>query len=198
VQKPRQFALLKKEKSSYGGELLKTREGRARGRPLSTRESMHLVLRSSKARGEWSFLRGSNPARIEAIIKKFSRRYGVHLVSLANVGNHLHLHVKLSNRQGYKPFIRATTAAIAMAITQACRWRTNADVMEERERRLKLPEGNYKFWDYRPFTRVVQGFRAVLTLRDYIRINKLEGVDVRRAQARMLVNNGWRDGWRTG
>ena len=36
--------------------------------------------------------------------------------SLANVGNHLHLHVKITNRMLYKAWIRGLTSAIAMMI----------------------------------------------------------------------------------
>lgn len=154
-----QLHLLKKEKLAYGGELLKTRKGRARGRPLDTRNSMHMVLRSSKAKGPWSFLRTENKIKIKVIVEKFSKKYGVKILSLANVGNHLHFHLKLGNRHTYRPFIRAITAAIAMAVTKTSRWNPSKE----------------KFWDYRPFTRVVIGFKALLNLRDYIRINELEG-----------------------
>jgi REP element-mobilizing transposase RayT len=207
--KPEQFALLKREKSEYGGELMKTRKGRAHGRPLSTRESMHLTLRSTKARGDWSFRRGANPAKIDAIIKKFTAKYGVRVISKSNDGNHLHLHVRLANRQSYKPFIRAVTAAIAMAVTGACRWRTKAKIMGERKSSTPCTKvrsvvknvatdesasvSDMKFWDYRPFTRIVQGLRDFLALEDYIRINQLEGAGRKREDAEMIVKLGWLD-----
>jgi hypothetical protein len=90
---------------------------------------------------------------------------------MANVGNHLHLHVKLSNRRGYAPFIRALTGAIAMLVSGA--------------RRDHGIEG--KFWDYRPFTRVIVSLKAFLNLRDYIAINRLEGFGYRRDDARMII-----------
>ena len=137
---------------------------------------MHLVLRSTRARGEWSFRRPKNERRIRQLADRFARRYGVRVLSLANVGNHLHFHVKLSNRHLYRPFIRALTGAIAMAVTGASRW--------------KPLEG--KFWDYRPFTRIIQSFRGFLNLRDYIRINQLEGAGVERIEARWIVKHAWR------
>src|SRR5437868_5410941 len=106
----KQIELLKKQKKSYGGELLKTRKGRSGPRPLDTRNSMHLVLRSSKAKGDWSFTRPKNAAMIKLITNKFAAKYGVKIYSAANVGNHLHFHIKLSNRHTYRPFIRAITA----------------------------------------------------------------------------------------
>jgi hypothetical protein len=44
-----QTVILDRQKSAYGGELRNTRKGRAAARPLATRQTMHLVLRSSKA-----------------------------------------------------------------------------------------------------------------------------------------------------
>jgi hypothetical protein len=45
-----------------------------------------------------------------------------------------------------------------------------------------------KFWDYRPFSRVVSGGRrSWLTLRDYIEINELEGSGLSRVAARWVM-----------
>ncbi len=166
----KQLLLLKSQPSAYGGELFNTRAGRSRPRPLSTRETMHLVLSSTRAKGELSFATRTNRARIDRILKRFSKKFGVKILSYANVGNHLHFHMKLGNRQLYAPFIRALTAAIRMAVTGASRW-------------SKQP----KFWDYRPFTRVVKSFRAFLNLKDYVAINELEGRGCPREQARFIV-----------
>ncbi len=149
---------------------MKTRKGRLGSRPLDTRNTMHLVLRSSRAKGDWSFSKAENHRKIKSITAKFSQKYAVKILSLANVGNHLHFHIKLGNRHTYKPFIRAVTSAIAMAVTGTSRW--------------KKQEG--KFWDYRPFTRVVMGFKALLKIKDYIRINQLEGF-YGRTHATLLV-----------
>ncbi len=169
----KQLAFLRNEPSAYGGTLLKTRNGRARPRPLDTRHTMHLVLRSTKAKGEWSFRKPVHEKKIQKILDYFSQRYGVKILSLANVGNHLHFQIRLTNRFTYKAFIRAITSAIAMAITGASRWKP-----------LKI-----RFWDYRPFTRIVKSYRAFLNLRDYIRINKLEGYGYQRDHARWLITH---------
>ena len=159
----------------YGGTYLKTRIGRARPRPLSTTHTMHLVVRSSKARGDWSFTRKGNRQAIEAILRKFARKHGVSLLKLGIVGNHLHIHLKLWKRAAYRPFIRATTAAIAMAITGASRWRPLKKAAKDR------------FWDYRPFTRVVLGSKAFKRLQEYIALNQLEGFGYTRKEARVIL-----------
>jgi REP element-mobilizing transposase RayT len=176
----KQLKFLKNENKSYGGELLKTRKGRSTPRPLSTRETMHLVLRSSKAKGDWSFRTPKNAVAIGRILKKFSQKYGVQILNSANVGNHLHLHVKLAHRHGYRPFIRAVSAAIMMTVTGVNRWMM-----------LKPRPGiRFKFWDYRPFSRVVVGLKSFLGLRDYVRINELEGLGVKREYAEVIVRRG--------
>ena len=174
----KQLKLLRGENKAYGGELLKTRRGRSQARPLATKHSIHLVLRSSKAIGAWSFRRAQNRRKVESALRKFSQRFAVRILSMANVGNHLHLQIQLTNRFTYRPFIRALTAAIAMAITGRNRWTKNK-------------AEKVKFWDYRPYTRIVVGFRALLGLRDYIRINAWEGYGYDRREAEFIVKRGF-------
>lgn len=171
----------RRDPDSYGGVLANTRKGRARPRPLSITHSMHLVLRSSKARGAWSFRQPGNQQRVQAITKRFLAKYKIQLLSMANVGNHLHFHLKLSALSSYKPFIRALTAAIAMAVTGASRWQP-------------LAKHIGKFWDYRPFTRLVRTLQGRLRVQDYIALNELEGEGFARNSAKLIV--GWRKmGW---
>lgn len=172
-----QLSFLKKTSSAYGGELLRTRRGRLQGRPLDTKNTMHIVMRSSRAQGDLSFKKSKNEIKIKQILSKFSQKYGIKIVSFANVGNHLHLQVKLSNRLGYKSFIRATSAAIMMAVTGVSRWHQDSD--------------KKKFWDYRPFTRVIESFLGFLNLKDYIKINQMEGFGYARGQARWIVKASW-------
>ncbi|MCC6277937.1 MAG: transposase [Oligoflexia bacterium] len=176
-----QLQLLQSQTKGYGGELMKTRKGRAHGRPLDTRHSMHLVLRSSKAKGSWSFKTTKNQEKIKLIISKFSNKYGIRILSLANVGNHLHFHIKLSTRFAYKPFIRAVTSSIAMAVSGFNRWSRDSDKLDQIE--------SLRFWDYRPYTRVVLGYRALLCLSDYIQLNQFEGFGVSRPEAKFIMSS---------
>lgn len=171
--------MLKREKSAYGGELRKTRAGRG-ARPLATRQTMHLVLRSSLAKGEWSLRHTRHRRRVTNIVLRFARTNGVRVLSMANVGNHLHLHIKLGNRFSYARFIRAISGAIAQAVTGRTRWQTDSNVSSNSRERLR-------FWDHRPFTRIVESLRAVLGLRDYVRLNQLEGEGVNRREARAWI-----------
>ncbi len=177
-----QLEMLKKNKLAFGGDLFNTRKGRLGRRPIDTKHTMHLVLRSSKAIGDWSFKKPANEKKIRQILEKFAQKYGIKILSAANVGNHIHLHFKLGNRHTYKPFVRAVTSAIAMAVTGINRWTRVANALSSNDR--------LKFWDRRPFTRVIQSFRALLNLRDYIKINVLEGFGVNRNHARLIIRAG--------
>ena len=167
--------LATKDPHCYGGTLFRTRYGRRRGgRPLALRHqgTVHLVLRSSLARGDWS-LRRHGPA-IDGILRRFAARHSVRIHTYANAGNHLHLHVRLSSRANYKAFIRAISGAIAMAVTKASRW-------------SKTLRGR-RFWDLRPFTRLVTTRAAFERVQDYVTVNFWEGTGLSRAEARLTAS----------
>ncbi|MGE3387953.1 MAG: transposase [Bdellovibrionales bacterium] len=155
----------------FGGSLCSTRKHR-HARPLSTRHPIHLVLRSSKAQGAQSFWHRQNKLFVQNCLRKYSARFGIQVLNCANVGNHLHLLMKLGNRFTYEKFIRAFSAAISLRLTK---WNKNKGLRTE------------KFWDFRPYSRVVVGQRNILTMKDYISINQLEGLGCDRLQARMIL-----------
>lgn len=199
---------LKKIKSGYGGELLKKAAARKRGRPLATKAPMHLVLRSSLAKRHWSFQNPRNARKVSELVRRFSKKYGVRVLHGANVGNHLHLMIRLSNRHSYAPFIRALTGAIAMQVTDTNKWRLHGRSRSQgRERSAKKTSRErsanisgreppahsssqikLKFWDYRPFTRILEGGRReYFVVADYLLINRMEGSGVPRGHAEILV-----------
>ena len=132
-------------------------------RPVSSRDPMHVVLRSSKARGIFSFGHHLNVKRVNEVVRKQCEKYGVKLIEYSNNFNHLHLLVKFPSRAVYLRFIRAITGHLVLAVTG-----TN------RLRGLKAFFGAKGFWDYRPFTRVVRSWRGYQFARDYVVLNQLE------------------------
>jgi hypothetical protein len=134
---------------------------------------------------------------VKAIIEKFAFVYGVQVLSLVNVGNHLHLHIRVGNRFGYTPFIRAISGAIVVAVCGHARWskKVVAD-SAEMIRDAGAGAGTGRFWDHRPFTRVVVGFRAAQRLVDYFRINEMEGWGFSKIEARGMfdIERRWKLG----
>jgi REP element-mobilizing transposase RayT len=127
----------------FGGMLLR---GNAKEkRPLSTKEAIHLVLKSHLATGGRSFLLKKNSGRIEFIVRRAAKTAGIKIYHFVNVGNHLHLVIKLDRtsataaRSAFRSFIRSVTGLIARHVLGA-----------ERNNGKGI-----KFWQSRPFTRVL-------------------------------------------
>lgn len=148
-----------KQMHQFGGSLLKNSNAKTK-RPLSTKHAMHVVLRSSLARGEWSLRSLKNQKMVEKTVRSQAQKYGIKIYEFANVGNHLHLLIKLSNRFAFAPFMRAISGIIALKVTGA----------------RKTQELKQKFWDYRPWSRVVEWRKAYSVVKDYVVQNHLEAI----------------------
>src|SRR5262249_43544587 len=122
-------------RTEHGGGLYQGK--RKEARPLATKRPMHVVLRSSRAKGLWSFLHSRNRAAVENLVRKTALRFGVKLQQMANSGNHLHLIVQGQSRDGLQSFLRTFPALLARGITGA---------------KKGSPQG--KFWDAPVYTRL--------------------------------------------
>lgn len=143
---------------TFGGSQLK---GNAReARPISTNRPLHLVLRSSLASGERSFLRKCRVTRIRDLIRRAAAAHDVRVYRYANAGNHLHLVILPRSRVAFNRFIREITGKIA---------RLTLGVERGRPQSLK-------FWDARPFTRIVEWGRDFRRVSDYLGQNILEAL----------------------
>jgi hypothetical protein len=151
-----------KIQDQFGGDLLKKRCNRT-ARPISTKESMHLILKSSLAKGAMSFRSGSHSSQIDGIILKAARKNGVKLIKTSNNFNHLHLHIRVGSRELYKRFVRSICGSIAMLVTGAKKAKPADKIV-----------GKRRFWDARPYSRIVRGWRGFKTANDYVTLNQLE------------------------
>jgi REP element-mobilizing transposase RayT len=129
-----------------------------RARPIAPRSTVHLVLKSSKARGRLSFLNPANKHVIQAIIKKQAKKYYVRIDQYANVGNHLHIKVYLQATEEFRNFLRSITCLIARHVTGARRGKKFGT-----------------FWDALAFTRILKTFTEHQVLERYIFANIAEG-----------------------
>ncbi len=154
----------------FGGNRRTTRASR-RARPVSTKRSMHLILKSFLARGAWSLLTPKNKRIVLAVVKEQSQKHGVQILSWANSGNHLHFHLKVKSHASYKAFVRAISGIIALKVSGA----------------NKLNKLKQKFWTQSPFTRFVHGIKDYMRLSDYIEINSIEGFGFTRKSAELYI-----------
>lgn len=145
-----------KPQRSFGGSHLKSHPKGQRAVPLD--RPLHLVMRSRLANGKSSFRQKYFAERIFGIIQKQCERFNVRLYQYGNGGNHIHLMVMPRSRRGYCGFIRAITGLIARLILRA----------------QKSQPKNLKFWDARPFSRVVVWGKDFRQLGQYLIQNTLE------------------------
>ncbi len=144
-----------KSQLSHGGSLALGK--RKTARPLSFKRTIHLVLKTS-CHSQLLHHRSS----VEAIVNRFSKKFGIKLYQLAVHTDHVHIHVKLSNRILYCRWIRAITSQLACRI-----------------KGLK--------WSLCPWTRVVSWGRDFKRLIEYIRFNNVEAEFIEMAHTRCIT-----------
>lgn len=143
MKRPKQstFEGLNAPNQVFGGALLTSHPKTKR--PLDSKLPTHLVLRAQR-----SAMR--NPKyylKVNQIVRTVCAKHGVRLYEYANVGNHLHLLLKLRTRRSWAAFIRELTGRIAQLT------------------KVK--------WVHRPFTRIVSGWKkAYRIVREYVELNR--------------------------
>ncbi|MFZ4402906.1 MAG: transposase [Pseudobdellovibrionaceae bacterium] len=150
---------LTKPLKEFGGSLLKKSNAKV-ARPISTKHAMHIVLRSDPAKGTYSMLAANRSKKIQRIIWTQARRCGVRIYEYANVGNHLHILLRLSRRDGFRNFLRSITGLIARLVLGAEKGKAQG----------------LKFWSYRPYSRLVDWKKGYQIAKDYVIQNHLEAL----------------------
>lgn len=150
----RQLSFLKEMKVSnrlgHGGELGKGK--RKSRRPFDPKRAMHVVMRSTRAKGDWSMLTPKNQRRVKAIVKETASKHGIQLFQFANVGNHLHFLFRARQVDSLRAFMREVSGQIAFQMTGS--------------RKTNPLQG--KFWDHLPYSRVVTWGREFKTVTRYV------------------------------
>jgi hypothetical protein len=157
AKRERQFEFelrgLEKPNASFGGESLKNSNPKKK-RPLHSKLPIFLTLRANQG----GLRLPKTYGRVSKAIEETSKKYGVRIYKEANVGNHIHLGIRVTKLSLWPAFIRELTGRIAQEVTAAG---------------VKLKAE--KFWMYRPHTRIVQGWkRAFKIVMDYIYLNQIE------------------------
>ena len=168
----KQFKLFKDPDLFHGGN---TRLGRRKiARPLDPKRALHLVMKSSIAVGQSSFLIAKHKKRIQKLVEEASRKYCIQVDQFVNVGNHLHLLVRFKKRQSIQNFLRVIAGKIAILITGALKGGAVG-----------------RFWDGPCFTRVVNWGKDLTNLARYFLKNDVESLGYSNSLARDLVSNGF-------
>ncbi len=181
MKMPIQYSLFKNDLQNYrrffGGALLKGK--RKSLRPLSTKEPIHLVMRSPWAKGNYSFLRPHNKAAIERLVNIMAAKFNIKVYRLAIQGNHIHFIIKISHRVHYKAFVKALSGKIATHVMTAPSFDLFLERLGAGTKRgdgLKKGEKPKGFWEFRPFSRVLYWGKDFKRCCEYLAQNALEAI----------------------
>ncbi len=141
----------------HGGTLRNSSKGRG-ARPLSTKDPIHLVFKINKSAVPKGLRNPRNFNLINALLKKYARKFFVRIEQHSIQKDHIHILVRAGRRSALQSFFRVVAGQFAQVLTDTF---------------TKRHEGE-KVWKHRPFTRVVRGFKAYKISRDYIQLNELE------------------------
>jgi hypothetical protein len=130
-------------------------------RPFSINKAIHLILRSTKARGAWSFLKSKNEKIIYKLIYHYAAKFNVKIYRYANAGNHLHILLKAGSKKDFQNFLRTITGIIPRLVTGA------------QKRKAKG-----KFWDELVYTKLVAWGRQFKNTSNYVFKNALEAFGI--------------------
>lgn len=179
----KQQSFFKTQTKFFGGALLKGK--RKFIRPLSSKDSIHLVLRSCWAIEKDSFLSTRNRKTVDRIITRFSKKFGVKIYERAINSNHIHLLLRITNRVLCRAFIKAVSGKIASHVMGnqsfklfSCS-RTNSergDGCKAAKNECKEPTKDKGFWEFRPFSRIINWGKDFKTCASYLRQNILEAL----------------------
>ncbi len=161
-RKPGRPRKVRKLTDGFGGSLL--RGNPRQSRPMDLRKPLHLILKSTKAKGDLNFLNKKCSGRIRGTVFKYAKQFKIKVYRYVNVGNHLHLVILTPSDQAYQRFIRAVTGKIVMGLQTLFR------------KKLK------GFWDHRPFSRVIVWGKDFAGIADYVLQNTLDVIGMKRTQ----------------
>ena len=180
MKRSQQLSFFKSGERFFGGRLLHGR--RRRQRPLSTKEPIHIVLRSSWAQGIFSFLLIKNKKPIERLIESYAREHAIKVYGRAIVGNHFHLIIQIPSRKSYNRFIRVLSSRIASHVMRSQSF-VNFQKLIFNQNAGDPPPGaeeeqgkGQAFWQFRPWTRVLRWGRDFQICRQYLTKNTLEAL----------------------
>lgn len=158
--------------ASHGGEL--ARGKRKTYRPIDPKQALHVVLRSSKARGSLSMLHPKHRNHIERFVQKTARHWGIKLYRFANVGNHIHLLIQVPTREAWKSFSRELSGGIAQIVTGA----QKGSALSRSQDNSIPASAKRGFWDDLVFTRIVSFGRDFNGMAKYLIKNLFESAGV--------------------
>jgi len=182
---------------NHGGTLRNKRRGRT-ARPLSTRAPIHLVFKTDMK----SLRRGlRSPLGFQIVnqtILEYARRFFIKVEQVSINHDHIHLLVRFPKRSHGQAFLRTVAGQIAQ-LFQKNGFLIPSGVTDTRKKaNNKSGYRPNKVWKYRPFTRVIQGWKPYQVVRNYIQLNIQEArglIRYKKDRLKGLSSSEWEILW---
>jgi len=160
------FNFIKDYKKQFGGTLLLGK--RKMKRPLSTKNPIHLILKSNRK----DIFKPGNRS-LENLIRSQCERFSIHIYDFALNWSHVHLLIRIRDRQDYIKFIRALTSLIATRVRQFQNEIRNGNLGREP---CQSDSDLQKIFTLRPFTRIINWGRDFKNALSYQILNQFEAL----------------------
>lgn len=183
-------------RTEHGGGLGRGR--RKVARPISTRDPMYVILRSTRAKGRLSLQKPAFAGLIREMVERQAAACRIQLLQFLNEGDSLHFLLKVPSRPGYLRFIRSVSGLTSRMVTGAergpaqmvsrlgAKTRLSPKAQSRDSRRgLGTPapaaKANKKnrFWDILPYSRVALGCATIRAAQRQANEPALSVIDVR-------------------
>ncbi len=189
-----------KHRYSHGGQLRNCRHGRG-SRALTRKAPIHLVFKANKEVLRGGFRTYRRYFLIQKLVDIYAKRFFVKIEQITVQSDHLHLLIRINKRSQAQNFFRVVAGQIAQrfkleglvnfSLTQKSATDTSIDAPKTTRHPKKL-------WKYRPFTRVVKGWKPYQIVRNYIQLNEQEALGVisyRKERLKGLSLSEWEPLW---
>ncbi len=187
-----QFQLASSPRSlEHGGEHRKKRHGRG-CRPISCKESVHVVFKINRIVLKTQSLRTHQNFKLShEIIQKYAARFFVKIDQISIQGNHIHCLVRTCRRSFFHYFFRVVSGQISQQFEKTDKLRLVVDdrfisATDTLKNGKNSTKRKLKLWMYRPFSRVVRGYKAYKIVRNYIQLNEKEALGIIRYKKNRL------------
>jgi len=172
----------------HGGELRKSGHGRGI-RPLSTKDPLHVVFKIRAG----SLRKGLRSAEaftlIQKLLGRYSKKFFVKIEQFSVNADHIHLLLRCAKRSLYHHFFRVLAGQIAQQLIA-----TGQQLTDTQNKKKEGPG----IWKARPWSRVIKGFKAYVTVRNYVLLNKKEAdgkITYRKERTRRISEELLRELW---
>ncbi|MEK6774408.1 MAG: transposase [Bdellovibrionota bacterium] len=169
-----------KHRYSYGGQLRNCRQGRG-SRVLTRKAPIHLVFKANKEVLRGGFRTYRRYFLIQKLVDIYAKKFFVKIEQITVQSDHLHLLIRINKRSQAQNFFRVFAGQVSQRLKQEGLVNFSLAQKSATDTPLDTPKNSRhrkKLWKYRPFTRVVKGWKPYQIVRNYIQLNEKEALGV--------------------